>query len=184
MKVRKEMTYFMLANGFEEAEALVPFDILTRCNVQCSLVSFEESNVVQGSHGIRIIADMMLSDLDLSDAECIVFPGGGLGTENLDKNKCTDVILKEAFKRNLLIGAICAAPSILGKRGYLKGLKATCYPGFEKFLLGADVSSDRVVCTNTIITAKGAGAAFDFGYALAAYLKDENTAKEVIGKIY
>ncbi len=178
------MTYFMLANGFEEAEALVPFDILTRCEINCCLVSFEESNLVTGSHGIRVLADMMLKDMDLSDAECIVFPGGGVGTENLDKNPYTDIILKEATERNLLIGAICAAPSILGKRGYLKGLKATCYPGFEKHLIGSEISTDRVVCAQKIITAKGAGAAYDFGHALASHLKDEHTANEVIRKIY
>ena len=178
------MTYFMLANGFEEAEALVPFDILTRCGIDCSLVSFEDSNVVTGSHRIKVITDLMIDDLNLSDAECIVFPGGGLGTENLDKNHHTDKILKEATERGLLIGAICAAPSILGKRGYLKELRATCYPGFEKYLIGCDVSSDRVVCTPNIITAKGAGAAYDFGYALASRLKDDTTAAEVIRKIY
>jgi 4-methyl-5(b-hydroxyethyl)-thiazole monophosphate biosynthesis len=174
----------MMADGFEEAEALVPFDILTRCGLSCNLVSFSETEIVKGSHGISVVANMMLKDLDLSDAECIVFPGGGMGTENLDKNTEIDNIIKKAVDKGIIIGAICAAPSVLGKRGYLKGLKATCYPGFEKYLAGAEISSDRVVCSGKIITAKGAGAAFDFGYALASRLKDENTAKEVIRKIY
>ncbi|MBQ6051844.1 MAG: DJ-1/PfpI family protein [Clostridia bacterium] len=178
------MIYFMMADGFEEAEALVPFDILTRCGLSCKLVSFTDSNIVRGSHGIRFIADLMLSDLDLSDADCVVFPGGGVGTQNLDNDPKTDEILKTAFNNKILIGAICAAPSVLGKRGYLNGVKATCYPGFEKYLYGADVSSDRVVCSGNIITAKGAGAAYDFGYALASYLKDSKTAEEVKEKIY
>ena len=178
------MVYFMMAEGFEESEALVPFDILTRCGMSCRLVSFAESEIVVGSHGIKVVADLMLKDFDLSDAECIVFPGGGRGTENLDTNPRTDLILKEAVNSKVLIGAICAAPSILGKRGYLKGLKATCYPGFEKYLIGADIKTDRVVCNDRIITAKGAGAAYDFGYALGSYLTNEKTAKEVIEKIY
>ncbi len=178
------MVYFMMADGFEEAEALVPFDILTRCGLLCKLVSFTETNTVTGSHGIRVVADLMLSDIDLSDADCVVFPGGGLGTENLDYNPKTDEILNFAFDNKILIGAICAAPSILGKRGYLNGVSATCYPGFEKFLYGANVSSKRVVCDGNIITAKGAGAAYDFGYALASYLKDSKTTEEVKEKIY
>ena len=178
------MVYFMMANGFEEAEALVPFDILTRCELGCKLVSFTEDKIVEGAHGIKVICDMNVEELDLSDAECIVFPGGGLGTENLDKSDKTNNILKFALDNNLLIGAICAAPSILGKRGILKGLKATCYPGFEEYLIGADIVNERVACNDRIITAKGAGAAYEFGYALAHALGCGNLAQTVKEKIY
>lgn len=178
------MVYFMMANGFEEAEALVPFDILTRCGLDCKLVSFSTDNVVEGAHGIKVICDINVDSLDLTNAECVVFPGGGLGTENLDKSDKTDYVLKYATDNDLLIGAICAAPSILGKRGLLKGLKATCYPGFEEYLLGADVINERIACNDKIITAKGAGAAYEFGYALASSLKDSNIAQTVKEKIY
>ena len=178
------MVYFMMANGFEEAEALVPFDILNRCGLDCKLVSFAENEIVEGAHGIKVICDMKVNELDLSDAECVIFPGGGLGTENLDKAKETDGILKYSSDHGLLIGAICAAPSILGKRGYLKGLKATCYPGFEEYLVGAEVVNERVVCAGKFITAKGAGAAYEFGYALGSILKDSKTAQTIKEKIY
>ena len=178
------MVYFMMANGFEEAEALVPFDILNRCGLDSTLVSFEQTEVVEGAHGIKVICNLLVKDLDLSDAECIVFPGGGLGTENLDNSEYTDGILKSAVEKDLLIGAICAAPSVLGKRGYLKGLKATCYPGFEEYLIDADVTGERLAVNDKIITAKGAGAAYEFGYALASALKNPEIAQTVKEKIY
>ena len=177
------MTYFMLANGFEEAEALVPFDILTRCEINCCLVSFEESNLVTGSHGIRVLADMMLKDMDLSDAECIVFPGGGVGTENLDKNPYTDIILKEATERNLLIGAICAAPVVLAKEGLLQEKRATCYPDKAEELGDSYVDED-VVVDLPFVTGKSAGVAQQFALQLIEELRGKEAADEVAAKVY
>jgi len=178
------MIYFFIAPGFEEAEALVPFDYLCRANKKCVLVSFSDSLTVSGSHGIKVVCDMMSADLDISDAECIVFPGGGDGTKNLDKHPMTDKILEKAVKMNIYIAAICAAPSILGKRGLLEGKNAVCYPGFEKYLNGAKISGNRVVADGKIITAKGAGAAYDFGYTLACLLADKNAADTIKERIY
>ena len=178
------MVYFMMADGFEEAEALVPYDILTRCGLTCKLVSITDQNVVTGSHGIRVLSDLTNKNINLSEVDCIVLPGGGIGTKNLDESKFVDSVLKYAFDSNLIICAICAAPSILGKRGYLNGVKATCYPGYEKYLTGALLNGDRVVCDGNIITAKGAGAAYEFGAAIASILKDPQTSKSVIEKIY
>ncbi len=182
--LRTFMVYFMMADGFEEAEALVPFDILTRCGLSCKLVSFASTEVVTGAHSVKVVCDMMLSDLDLSKVECVIFPGGGKGTENLDSEPLTNRILEVVFSKGVLVGAICAAPSILGKRGYLKGFNATCYPGFEQYLNDANVMNERVVCCKNVITAKGAGAAYEFAYAIASKLKDPQTAQNVKEKIY
>ena len=92
------MVYFMMADGFEEAEALVPYDILTRCGLTCKLVSITDQNVVTGSHGIRVLSDLTNKNINLSEVDCIVLPGGGIGTKNLDESKFVDSVLKYAFE--------------------------------------------------------------------------------------
>ena len=101
------------------------------------------------------------------------------GTLNLENDKTVQAAIDYANENGLLIGAICAAPSVLGHKGLLKGKNATCFPGFEKDLLGAEYIDTAVVRDGNIITAKGAGVAFQFGFELLAYLKDEKTANDL-----
>jgi len=173
------MVYIFLANGFEECEALCPWDILKRGGVDVSLVSVNPVLAVTGAHGITVVADKTLSEIRAEDAEMLVFPGGMPGTSNIDADVRTDALVNYAVKNGLYIGAICAAPMILGKRGVLCGKKATCFPGFEEYLVGAELSSERVVKDGKIITSKGAGAAYEFGFELLSVLKGSETAKKV-----
>lgn len=171
--------YFLLANGFEEIEATAPIDILKRCSLDVKMISVHNSVNVTGAHGIEYICDDVLSKTDISDGEMIVLPGGGLGVENLDKVDSLTDIIRGYISRDKYVAAICAAPSLLGKRGFLKGKEAICYPGFEKFLTDAKLSSNSIVKDGKIITAKAAGTALDFGFLLAAVLAGKDSADSV-----
>lgn len=179
-----KMIYFLLADGFEESEAVVPYDLLKRAGLDIKLVSVGTIILVNSAHNIKIECDILLKDLNYKDMEMLVLPGGGKGVENLDKLNILDEILKFAIINNLYIAAICAAPSLLGKRGLLDGKKAICYPGFEKYLQGAKIENSRVVCDGKIITAIGAGASFEFGLKLVSILKDNETAEKIKKSIY
>ncbi|MBE6780967.1 MAG: DJ-1/PfpI family protein [Ruminococcaceae bacterium] len=172
------MIYVFLANGFEECEALAPIDILRRAGFDVITVGVNGKTAV-GAHNIPVICDITIDEASFNDIEAIILPGGMPGTINLENDKTVQAAIDFASKNGLLIGAICAAPSILGHNNLLKHKKATCFPGFEKDLLGAEYIDTAVVRDGNIITAKGAGVAFQFGFELLAYLKDEKTANDL-----
>lgn len=162
------MIYVFLANGFEETEAIAPIDILKRANKEVVTVGIGGEKIT-GAHGISLFADIVESDVIMSDeVEMIVLPGGMPGTLNLEKNTTVKSAIEYCVQNDKYIGAICAAPSILGKMNLLNGKEAICFPGFENFLTGARISDDIVCKDGNIITAKGAGAAIEFGLELAA----------------
>ncbi len=172
------MIYVFLANGFEECEALAPIDILRRAGFNVITVGVNGKTAV-GSHNITVICDITTDEVTFENLEAVILPGGMPGTLNLENDKTMQKAIDFANDNGLLIGAICAAPSILGHKSLLDGKKATCFPGFEKDLLGATVTNTSVVRDGNIITAKGAGVAFKFGFELLAYLKDEKTATDL-----
>lgn len=158
------MIYVFLADGFEETEALAPVDLLKRAGKEVITVGVT-GNVVTGSHGIQVIADT--NEISLDDSlEMIVLPGGMPGTLNLEKSQCVQNAIDYCVLNNKFIGAICAAPSILGHKGLLKDKKAICYPGFESHLECAVISDNSVEEDGIFITARGAGVAIDFGLKL------------------
>lgn len=168
------MVYLFLAEGFEEIEALTVVDILRRAQIDIKTVSITDEYKVCGSHGIAVIADVLIKDTE--KAEMLILPGGIPGTPNLKKCKKLEEMLKEAEQNGNYIAAICAAPSVLGEFGLLKGKKAICYPGFEKSLEGAEVTEEKVVVSGNAVTSRGAGTASDFAFAIVGLLKDEETA--------
>lgn len=168
--------YLHLAEGFEEIEALTVVDVLRRAGIDVEMVSISESIEVKGAHDIRVIADKFFEQADYSHCDMIVLPGGMPGTTNLGAHAGLTGHLKEFAAQNKWIGAICAAPSILGKLGLLSGKKAACFPGFEKDLQGAALSNDPVVLDGTIITSRGAGTAMSFALKIVEVLKDKKTA--------
>ena len=170
------MIYVMLAEGFEEMEAIAPIDLLRRAGCDVQTVAVGESTAVKGAHGIVVTADRLERDVTTDGLEAVILPGGMPGTLNLEANETVQKLIDFAFENSLILGAICAAPSILGHRGFLRGKRAVCYPGFEDALDGALVESASVVTDGTIITAKGAGVADQFGLALVAALVNEETA--------
>mgnify|MGYP001091154840 FL=1 len=178
------MVYILLAPGFEEAEALVPADLLRRANIETALVTVT-GKPVPGSHGITVTADIALEDVDLSKADMVVLPGGGLGYKNLGREPRVERLVKEAAEKGLWVAAICAAPTLFGKWGLLTGKDAVCYPGMEEGLTGAQARMDqRFVTDGKIITGRAAGSAFDFGLALVEALAGKDEAGKVRHDIY
>ncbi|MDR0992226.1 MAG: DJ-1/PfpI family protein [Ruminococcus sp.] len=172
------MVVFFLANGFEELEAIAPLDILRRGGVEVITAGIG-GKVITGSHGISVACDKAAEVIFTSEIEGVILPGGMPGTRNLAASQTVEDALAYCARKGLLIGAICAAPSVLGEQGLLDGREATCFPGFEEKLTGAKLSSEYVVRDGNIITAKGAGVAAEFGFALLTALKDEETAETV-----
>lgn len=171
------MIAVFLANGFEEIEALAVVDILRRAELNVAIVGVGV-NMPMGAHNIRVMTDVFQDDLILSDLDAVVLPGGMPGTLKLEQSAVVQDALRYAVENGLPIGAICAAPSILGHLGYLKGLRATCYPGFEKDLTDAIVV-DGVVTDGNITTGCGPGVAVDFALELVKRLVSTEKADEI-----
>ncbi len=173
------MVYMFLANGFEEVEALCPLDLLRRAGVSVTTVGIGGNDTVIGSHGIAVQADMPEALYRDAKPEMIILPGGMPGSRNLDESRTVETALRAAASNNAYLAAICAAPMILGKRGYLQGKRAICFPGFEEHLIGATIADERVVTDGKTITAAGMGVALEFGLALVAALKGQTAADEL-----
>lgn len=170
------MIYAFLAKGFEEVEAIAAIDVIRRAEIDICTVGIG-SKLICGSHNIPVFCDLEENEISVEDKiDGIILPGGMPGTLNLEKNKTVNSFIDYAVENNKLIAAICAAPSILGHRGLLKGKTATCFPGFESELEGADVSDKFVVTDGNIITAKGMGCAIDFGLAITEFFCSNDEA--------
>lgn len=176
------MIYLFLAEGFEEVEALCPLDLLRRAGLEVKTVGVG-GEIITGAHRIKVHADMTDTMYHDKKPEMVILPGGSLGTRNLDASSVVDAALGAAQASGGFIGAICAAPSVLGKRGLLKGKRAICYPGFEKYLDGAILSDKRVVRDGNIITAAGMGVAMQFGLELIRAMKGDETAEDIRASI-
>lgn len=155
----------LLANGFEESEAIVPLDILRRAGVDVLTVGIGDDEI-ESSHGVTVKTDLYEDDVMLEDADMLILPGGMPGTVNLESSERVRNAVLCLAEREAYLCAICAAPRILGALGLLDGKRAVCYPGHEGYLKGATVVDAPCVRDGNIITAKGAGAAFDFGFAI------------------
>lgn len=165
------MIYVFLANGFEEMEAIAPIDLLRRAEQKVVTVAVGTNTLtVTGSHGITITADIMEQQVVLKEIEMVVLPGGMPGTLNLEQSDVVKSVLIYCKEQGIYIGAICAAPSILGHLNMLQGVTATCFEGFESQLSGAHISAQHVCCDQNIITAKGAGVSIEFALKLAELL--------------
>ena len=180
-KGRKRMgkVYVFLADGFEEIEGLTVVDLLRRAGVETVTVSVMKELLICGAHGIKVYADAMFADLDYSDGDMLVLPGGMPGTTNLGTHDGLCELLRRYASEGKRISAICAAPSVLGQNGLLEGKQATCYPGFEGELKGAVYTAGRVAADGTVITGKGPGTAIDFALAIITALRGEKTAKAI-----
>lgn len=175
---RKKVAYILLADGFEEVEALAPYDIMHRGGVDVTLVSATATLGVRSSHGVEVVARRALPD-GLGDYDLLMLPGGMPGMTNLRDSRLVADEVRRASTGGKLIGAICASPSVLGGLGLLEGRRATCYPGFEQNLTGATTTGESVVEDGNIVTGIGAGASMEFGLKLLERLTDKATADAV-----
>lgn len=172
------MIYMFLADGFEEVEALAPLDILRRASLEIKTVGVT-GEYIRGAHDIIVKADIALCDIDKSLIDALILPGGLGGTENMDSNDTVKTLVAYANENKKLICAICAAPSILGKMGILKGKNATCYPGFEDTFEGGNYIKQSVVKCDNFITADGMGSAYKFAFEITAALCGSETAERI-----
>ena len=175
------MVYVFLAEGFEEVEALTPVDFMRRAGIEVTTVGVGGKNVT-GAHGITVVADVCECEVspDAAEIEMVVLPGGMPGTLNLKASEQVNAFIDSAMDRGAFVAAICAAPSILGEKGLLKGKMATCYPGFEDRLIGAEIPAEEsVVKDGRFITGKGMGVALEFGLTLVSTLVSKETADEL-----
>lgn len=174
------MVYVLLAEGFEEIEAISTIDILRRGGVEVTTVSIGTHLQVTGAHHIKVMADALIGEVALDETvEAVVLPGGMPGTTHLDESRDVDRLLHDAVKKELLVAAVCAAPLVLGKRGFLKGKRATCFPGFEDYLKGAILSENRVEHDGNFITSRSAGTAAYFAFEILKVLKNEAISAKV-----
>ena len=162
--------YVFLADGFETVEALAPVDVMRRAGLDVVTVSIMERKEVVSAQNVPVIADELYENIAFGDADALVLPGGGVGTDNLSAHEPLRALLVDACSRGLLVAAICAAPMVFGRIGILKGKRATCYPGCEGELYGATYTASSVEQDGNIITGCGPGVSFDFGFAIVERL--------------
>ncbi len=160
------MVYVFLADGFEDIEALAPVDILRRGGVDVKTVSVTGSREAVSAHGVTILADITFEEADLSDADLLMLPGGLPGATNLNDHQGVREALAAQAARGGRIAAICAAPMVLGSLGLLKGRRATCYPGFEKYMDGAEYTAELFTVDGNITTGRGPAATLPYAYAI------------------
>lgn len=173
------MVLVFLADGFEEAEALVPVDMLRRCGLCVKTISIMETKLVTGAHNISVMADEHFASFKADEFSAVILPGGLPGADYLENSEYVREAIAKANAEGKLICAICAAPKVLGACGVLKGKKAVCYPGFEDKLTGAQALEDGVMVDGNIITARAAGKSFDFAFETAKALGREEEALKV-----
>lgn len=167
-----------LAEGFEEIEAISIIDILRRAQISVTTVSVGKDKMVKGAHSIAVEADKLFDEVDFTSYDMLVLPGGMPGAKNLQDHAGVKEQLK-VFAENKQIAAICAAPMVLGSMGLLKGKRATCYPGFEPELIGANVTNEPVTVDGNIITGRGPAFAINFTLQLVETLAGKATHDEV-----
>lgn len=173
------MICILLGNGFEEAEALVPADLLRRSGADVALTSLE-GDLVAGSHNITVKADKALADIDPKAVELVMLPGGLGGVKALGGDPRVAALVRTVLDRGGYVAAICAAPTLLAAFGLLEGKKAVCYPGMEDEMAGAVMQpSVPFVVDGHIVTGEAAGAVFPFGLKLVELLKGPEAAQKV-----
>ena len=175
--------YAFFADGMEEVEALMVIDLLRRTKeLNVVTVSIKDDLLVESSHNIKLFADKNIDEINFDEGDCIFLPGGMPGTLNLgDCEKLTEQLVKYDEEGKVL-AAICAAPSVLGQLGILKGKNATCYPGFEDKLEGANCGGG-VVTDGNVVTGKGLGVALEMGLELITVLVDKEMSEDIAAQI-
>ena len=176
-------TAIFLADGFEEIEALTVVDLLRRAGIEITTASIMGRKEVNGSHKITVLADTLIENIDFNSLDMLILPGGMPGTTNLGNCKLLTEKIKEFDAAGKMLCAICAAPTVLGKLGLLKGKKACCYPGCEVDLDAADVQTSEVTRDGHFITSRGMGTAIPFGLAIIEYFQGAEAAKSMAAKI-
>lgn len=176
------MVYVLLGKGFEETEAIAPIDLLRRANIPVLTVGIN-GQVIEGSHGIPVVADITIEQMDLTQMDMLVLPGGLGGVASIMGSESAMNAVRFAWENNKFLGAICAGPTILASLGITDGKEATCYPGCETQMGEATILTQATVTDGKIITGTSAGCATAFGLALIAALKGEDEMQRIQNQI-
>ena len=176
------MVYVLLGTGFEETEAIVPVDLLRRAGVTVLTVGLN-GKLVYGGHSIGVEADITIEQMDLTQMDMIVLPGGLGGVSSILACQAALDAVDFAYENGKLIGAICAAPTILAKLGITDGKNTTCYPGCEESMGSANMVKAACVQDSNIITGTSAGCATAFGLKLIEALKGEEAKNKIAESI-
>lgn len=179
--IMSKKVYIFLADGFEDIEGLTVVDLLRRAGVDIRTVSIKNTKEVQTAHGICLLTDEVFGEVDFSDADMLVLPGGMPGTKYLASYKPLTELLTEFYDDGRKIAAICAAPSVFSGLGFLKGRRATAYPSFMDVIErdGAMTSTDSVVVDGNVTTSRGLGTAVDFALSIITQLEGKEKAQEI-----
>lgn len=176
------MVYMLLGTGFEETEAIAPLDLMRRAGIEVKTVGLNGKTIL-GSHKIPVVADLEIHQLDVSDAEMIVLPGGLRGVASISACDAALAAVRQVWDAGRYVAAICAAPTILAKLGITDGRRATCYPGCEDQMGSAIMAEEAAVTDGKCITGTSAGCAVPFGLALIEALKGAEQARAIAGQI-
>lgn len=176
------MVYMLLGTGFEETEAIAPLDLLRRAGVQVATVGIN-GKVVYGSHGIGVEADIEIGEMDLTNIEMIILPGGLGGVASIRASEAAMNAVRFAYENEKYTAAICAGPTVLADLGIVDGKNATCYPGCEGQMGTARMVNAAAVTDGKLITGTSAGCAIPFGLQLIAALKGQEAADKIAKQI-
>lgn len=168
-----------MADGCEEVEALTVVDVLRRAKMDVVTLSVNGTKKVTGSHQVTFETDQRIEEAAWDEIDGIVLPGGMPGTLHLGACGAVTEQIRSFASQGKLVAAICAAPSVLGENGLLKGKRATSYPGFEEKMAGAEYVTDAVAVDDNVITSRGMGTAIDFALSIVAYFTDKETAVQL-----
>ena len=169
----------ILADGFEEIEALTVVDLLRRAQIFVDTVSATEEYTVHGAHGINVQTEDLFDEVNFVESDMIVLPGGMPGTTHLNEHAGVRRVVKDFYEEGKYVAAICAAPTVLGNLGILKGKRITCDPTVENQIQGAVITRLPAQVDGNIITGRGAGTAIDFALKLIEVLAGPEKAKEI-----
>jgi 4-methyl-5(b-hydroxyethyl)-thiazole monophosphate biosynthesis len=182
--IMKKKIAVHLADGFEEIEAVTIIDVLRRAELDVLVISISENLEVAGAHQIKVIADVLFEQVNYEEIFMIVLPGGMPGAANLDDHAGLKLQISQFNANNKLLAAICAAPLVYGNLGILAGKQVVCYPGFEKYLKGAEILNIPVVESGNMITGRGPGAAIQFALKIVekavSIEKAESIARQML----
>ena len=176
----------LLAEGFEEVEAVTPIDYLRRAGVEVTTAAISLFMTVKGARGIKVDADTELAGIDggAGNWDAVIIPGGMSGAANIAASEEAGKLIKGMAAAGKLVCAICASPAVvLSPLGLLSGKKFTCYPGMEEKVKEGEWSADRVVIDGNIITSRSAGTAGEFAVAIIKKLLDEASGKKIADSV-
>lgn len=171
--------YIFLAEGFEIMETMTPVDILRRAGIQITTVSITEEKLVPSSHGIAVLADSTIDEVDFHDGDMLILPGGYPGYENLRKSEILKKLVLDYHSRKKIIAAICGAPTLLNELNLLENIKFTCHQSVLENMPKENYLKEKVVVSKNIITSPGAGLSLDFSLTLAQLLTSDDMVKQI-----